>query len=45
MLQSLYKYVNNNDKLKSIVLTANGEEPNPYAIFTPASMFSTLLGE
>ena len=38
-----YKYVNNDDRLKSIVLTANGEEPNPYAILTVASMFSTLI--
>ena len=39
-----YKYVNNDDKLKSIVLTANGEEPNPYTILTTTSMFSTLIG-
>ena len=40
-----YKYVNKVEKLTSIVLTANGEEPNPYAILTAASMFSTLIGE
>ena len=39
-----YKYVNKVDKLTSIVLTPNGEEPNPYAILTAASMFSTLIG-
>ena len=38
-----YKYVNNDDKLKSIVLIDNGEEPNPYAILTAASMFSTSI--
>ena len=39
-----YKYVNKVDKLTSIVITANGEEPNPYAILTVASMFATLIG-
>ena len=38
-----YKYVNNVDKLTSIVLIANGEEPNPYAILTTTSMFLTLI--
>ena len=36
-----YKYVNNDEKLKSIVLTTNGEEPNPYEALTSALMFST----
>ena len=41
MLQSLsYKYVKNNDKLKSKVLTANGEAPKPYVTFTTASTSS-----
>ena len=39
-----YKYVNKVDKLTSIVLTANGEDPNPYAILTITSMFSMLIG-
>ena len=38
-----YKYVNNNGKLKSLVLTANGEEPNPYATLTATSMLSTSI--
>ena len=33
----------NDDKLKGIVLTTNGEEPNPYAALTTASMFSTSI--
>ena len=37
------KYVNKVDKLTSIVLTTNGEEPNPYAILIAASIFSTLI--
>ena len=38
-----YKYVNNDDKLKSKVLTANGEAPKPYATLTIASMSSTSM--
>ena len=32
-----YKFVNNDDKLKSKFLTANGEAPKPYATLTVAS--------
>ena len=38
MLQSLsYKYVKNDDKLKSKFLTVDGEAPKTYAAFTAAS--------
>ena len=38
-----YTYVNNDDKLKSKVLIANGEAPKPYVALTAASMFSTSM--
>ena len=41
MLQSLsYKYVKNDDKLKSKFLTVDGEAPKTYAAFTAASTSS-----
>ena len=40
-----YKYVNNDEQLKSKVLIANGEEPKPYAALTAALMLSTSIDE
>ena len=45
MLQYLLRYVNNDDKLKSKVLIANGEAPKSYATLIAASMSSTSTAE
>ncbi len=46
MLQSLsYKYVKNDDKLKSKFLTVDAEAPKPYATFTAASTSSKSTSE